>query len=95
MTTILDNGRRLGDVKISRRTALGGAAAVAVGAVCAFTGAASAQTKMSQADAQYVAKAPGAEKCSACALFQAPSACQGVDGSISPEGYCSLYSPKA
>jgi len=92
MTKIVENGRR---IEISRRVALGAAAAVAVGAACAMTGVATAQTKMSQKDAQYVAKAPGADKCSGCALFQAPNACQGVEGDISPEGWCSLYSPKA
>lgn len=92
MTKIVDNGRRVG---ISRRVALGGAAAVAVGAVCAMTGVASAQSKMAQKDAQYVDKAPGEQKCSGCALFQAPDACQGVEGKISPDGYCSLFSPKA
>lgn len=92
MTKIVENGRRVG---ISRRVALGGAAAVVVGAACAMTGVATAQTKMSQKDAQYVAKAPGDQKCSACAMFQAPDKCQGVDGTISPDGYCSLFSPKA
>ena len=92
MTKIIEDGRR---VMISRRVALGGAAAVAVGACCALTGVASAQTKMSQADAKYVAKAPAGDKCSGCALFKAPDSCQGVDGTISPDGWCSLYSPKA
>ena len=92
MTKILENGRR---VVISRRVALGGAAVVAVGAVCAVTGVANAQTKQSQADVQYVAKAPAADKCSGCALFQPPDACQGVEGKISPDGWCGMYTPKA
>ncbi|QZO02479.1 high-potential iron-sulfur protein [Chenggangzhangella methanolivorans] len=75
--------------------ALGGAAAIAVGAACAATGPARAQTKQSQADVQYVAKAPAGDKCSGCAMFQPPEGCQGVEGKISPEGWCSLYTPKA
>lgn len=80
---------------VSRRIVLGGAAAIGFGVGAACFGAAQAQTKMSQADAKYVDKAPAADKCSGCALFQAPDACQGVDGKISPDGWCSLYSPKA
>ncbi|PZQ16223.1 MAG: high potential iron sulfur protein [Ancylobacter novellus] len=80
---------------MSRRTALGGAAVIVVGACCGLGSAARAQTKMSQADAQYVAQAPGADKCGGCALFQAPDACQGVEGKINPGGWCSLYTPKA
>lgn len=92
MTKIIENGLRVG---ISRRVALGGAAAVAMGAVCATTGVVKAQSKQKQADVQYVAKAPAADKCSACAMFQPPDACQGVEGKISPDGWCSMYTPKA
>lgn len=80
---------------VSRRMVLGAAAAIGVGAVCAGSQRAFAQQKQSQAEASYVEKAPGSEKCSGCALFAPPNACNAVDGNISPEGYCALYSPKA
>ena len=81
--------------KLSRRRVLGGAALIGVGAACAFSASATAQTKQKQADVQYQASPKGADKCSGCAMFQPPDACMGVEGKISPEGWCSLYSPKA
>ena len=68
---------------------------VGVGAMCMAATGAVAQSKQKQADVQYQASPKGADKCGGCALFQAPNACQGVEGEISPEGWCSLYSPKA
>jgi hypothetical protein len=34
-------------------------------------------------------------QCDGCSLFQAPSACQVVDGAISPTGWCKLWVKKA
>ena len=33
-------------------------------------------------------------QCDGCSLFQAPSSCQVVDGSISPTGWCKLWVKK-
>lgn len=79
---------------VSRRLVLMGTAAAGVGAVCMGTAAARAQAKMSQADAKYQTSPKGADKCGGCALFQAPEACGAVEGKISPEGWCELYSAK-
>jgi hypothetical protein len=35
------------------------------------------------------------QKCSDCLYFQAPSGCGVVDGTISPNGWCSLYNKKS
>jgi hypothetical protein len=80
---------------ISRRTCLAGTAALGAGAMFALTGRATAQTKMTQAAAKYQDSPKGSDKCEGCALFQTPDACQGVEGKISPNGWCSIYSPKA
>ena len=80
---------------ISRRIVLGGAAVIGVGAVCGLTATrAQAQSKQKQAEVQYQNSPKGADKCSGCALFAPPNACQGVEGEISPEGWCSIYTPK-
>jgi len=34
-------------------------------------------------------------QCDGCTLFQAPDACQIVDGTISPTGWCKLWAKKA
>ena len=80
---------------ISRRTMLAGAAMASVGVTCLAATRAAAQSKQKQADVQYQSSPKGADKCSGCAMFQPPDACQGVEGPISPDGWCSIYSPKA
>ncbi len=90
------------DKLISRRTLLKGAAAVTcVALASAFTGKAfAAQAKSTKAAANYQDKPNGDKKCSNCNLFipgktpTADGACQVVEGSISPEAYCTLYSKK-
>jgi anaerobic selenocysteine-containing dehydrogenase len=88
------------DKLISRRTLLKGAAAVTcVALASAFAGKAFA-AKSTKAAANYQDKPNGDKKCSNCNLFvpgKTPTAdgtCQVVDGSISPEAYCTLYSKK-
>lgn len=87
-------GKREADMDgISRRAWLGGAAmVVGVGATCMM--ATSAAAKTSQKDAKYQDKPQGSDKCSGCTQFQAPDACQVVDGKISPEGWCQLFAKK-
>lgn len=81
---------------VSRRSMLAGAAIAGAGALClAATTHTRAQTKQKQSDVAYQASPKDGAKCSGCALFQAPKACQGVEGDISPEGWCQIYSPKA
>jgi hypothetical protein len=51
--------------------------------------------KVSQASVQYQAQPKGDLKCSDCMHFNAESStCKLVEGSISPEGWCSLWSKK-
>ncbi|RXF74087.1 high-potential iron-sulfur protein [Hansschlegelia zhihuaiae] len=80
---------------VSRRLVLGGAAMAGMGAICLTATRAAAQSKQKQADVQYQSSPKDGQKCSGCALFQPPNACAGVEGEISPEGWCSIFSPKA
>ncbi|MEO6353273.1 MAG: hypothetical protein ABIO19_09585 [Burkholderiaceae bacterium] len=64
----------------------------------ASTGSAvpAASNKVSQASVQYQAQPKGEQKCSGCLNFFAESnTCKLVDGQISPEGWCSLWTKKA
>ena len=86
---------------ISRRTLLKGAAAVTcVALASAFAGKAFA-AKSTKAVANYQDQPKGAMKCSNCSLFiagQTPTAdgtCQVVEGTISTQGYCTLYVKKS
>jgi len=56
--------------------------------------ASSASAKSPQKSVQYVpASTKPKMKCSNCASFVKPNACKVVDGVISPEGYCLIWSP--
>ncbi len=86
------------DRKISRRTLLKGAVAVmGVAFASAFAGNVSA-AKSSKASMKYQDKPNGDQKCSNCKFFvpgktpKAEGTCQVVEGSISPEGWCTAYS---
>lgn len=55
-----------------------------------------ASGKSSQASVQYQAQPKGDQKCDGCLHFMADSnTCKVVDGTISPDGWCTLWTPKA
>ncbi len=60
------------------------------------TGSASAQDdKVSQSAAQYQTTPKDKARCDNCVAFVAPSSCKVVAGTISPSGWCMMYSPKS
>jgi hypothetical protein len=82
--------------RISRRGLLSGTAlALSAAATATVASRATAQEKMSQADAKYQGTPKGDQRCDGCMLFQAPSACKIVQGEISPSGWCQLFVKKA
>jgi hypothetical protein len=82
---------------VSRRgclniAAVGGTVLVSAGmADTAFA----APKKFSQQQAHYQPIPKSGQRCQACALWQAPTACQVVDGQVSPAGWCILYQAKS
>jgi len=83
------------DTCLSRRQILRGAAVAAGGAAVLLGAAQPAQAKMAQSAAGYQDKPKGDQSCSSCALFQPPSSCTLVDGTISSNGWCRFYSKKS
>lgn len=84
-----------GERQVSRRDFLN-IAAVGTGAVMAIGFAATpAQAKVPQKVVSYQPTPKGNQKCSNCGLFQPSASCKLVDGTVSPNGWCSLYQPKA
>jgi len=62
----------------------------------AGSAAPTASGKVSQASVQYQTQPKGEQKCGGCLHFIAESnTCKLVDGQISPEGWCSLWTKKA
>jgi hypothetical protein len=82
--------------RISRRRVL----TVAVGVAGATTGAAilgtatPAHAKVAQKAVKYQETPKGEQRCDNCALFEAPSSCKTVDGTVSAEGWCMVYAKK-
>lgn len=75
---------------------------LAATAVVATAGQVRAAGKSPQNAVQYQDKPKGSAKCSGCKFYQpnskdakAKGACQVVDGSISPNGWCVVYSAKS
>ncbi len=78
---------------MNRRTLLLAAAGAAPLLALATTGAKAA--KLPQSGAGYVAASTSDKKCSGCNFFVAPNSCKAVDGDISPNGFCKLWTKKA
>ena len=64
------------------------ASGIAVGLAAA---GASAQQKVSQADAAYQDRPKNGLTCAACTLFRPPRSCEVVEGDISPNGWCKFF----
>ena len=54
-----------------------------------------AQTKVPQKTVAYQDKPKGADRCDGCNNFQPPNACKLVEGEISPQAWCSLFTKKS
>jgi hypothetical protein len=78
--------------ELSRRTLFKGAAGVA--GTIALVGLSSSEVlaaKMSQKAANYQTSPKGSQQCAKCKNFEAPSSCKAVDGTIAPNGWCTLF----
>jgi high potential iron-sulfur protein len=80
---------------LSRRTTLIRSIAYAAGAVVSLLPVREAAAKMAQTAVSYQATPKGDQQCGNCSLFQPPSACTLVDGTISPTGWCKFWVKKA
>ena len=57
--------------------------------------ASAAPKKFTQKQAHYQPVPKSGQRCQVCALWQPPTACQVVEGPVSPAGWCILYKPKS
>jgi len=53
-----------------------------------------AQAKVPQKTAAYQSTPKGDQRCDGCNNFQAPNGCKLVEGEISSQGWCSLFTKK-
>jgi hypothetical protein len=86
-----------GEKSCSRRNFLhmagaGGGAVLGIGLI--GSRAAAAASKVPKQTVSYQPSPKGQARCGSCAFFEAPSACNYVDGPINPNGWCVLYKAK-
>jgi hypothetical protein len=65
------------------------------GAVAVAVSARAQSAKAAPSTVGYITKPSNGQQCSTCSQFVAPAACNLVSGTISPSGWCELYSPKS
>ncbi|MGB8278292.1 MAG: high potential iron sulfur protein [Methylovirgula sp.] len=78
----------------TRRSLLQKALAVAVAVPFVGLSVRSAMAKVAKTAVAYQDKPNGSNHCSLCRFFEAPHSCKQVDGTISPNGWCRLFSKK-
>ena len=78
---------------LSRRSMLLKGMGCAAGVATILTVAAepAMASKLPKGAVGYQEKPHGGQKCSTCALFQAPHSCKSVAGTIRPNGWCRIY----
>jgi anaerobic selenocysteine-containing dehydrogenase len=84
----------IGSAEISRRTLLAAVAAAGSAPILAAS-VTPAMAKIAQTAVGYQDSPKGDRSCSNCNLFQPPSSCKTVDGTISPNGWCKIWVKKA
>jgi hypothetical protein len=79
--------------KLTRRTLLqvGSGAAGAV-SILGLSARSAIAAKVSKAAVAYQDSPKGDQNCASCRLFTAPNACKQVEGDISPNGWCTIWS---
>lgn len=92
----MSNDEFPGSPRVSRRDFLF-VAAIGSGALAGATligTPAAAANKIPQKAVSYQSTPKGEQRCDNCALWEPPSSCKLVDGTISPSGWCTLYKKK-
>jgi hypothetical protein len=57
--------------------------------------AALGQQKATKAMVQYQDSPKAGHQCSSCSNFVSPSSCKVVSGTVSPRGWCAIWTPKS
>ena len=85
-----------GSASVSRRGAMRAAMSLLAlaGTFWVATKTALAQNLIAQQAAQYRDHPNGEHKCAGCSHFKPPQSCGVVEGTISPNGWCLMFSPK-
>ena len=78
-------------MSVTRRVFFRASGAVLGGAGLAILGGREASAKVAQSVVQYQDTPKDGQQCSNCKWFEPPQSCKLVDGTISPNGWCTLW----
>ena len=85
------NGERVSRRDFLFAAAAGSGAVIAAGLVST---PAAASNKMPQNAVSYQTTPKGTQRCDNCSLWEGPSSCKLVGGTVAPSGWCVLYKQK-
>ncbi len=80
--------------RVTRRTLLRGAAVAASAVPVLPAGVSAAHAKAPQKAVGYQDTPKGEQSCANCRVFEPPSSCKTVEGTVSPNGWCKIYIKK-
>jgi hypothetical protein len=96
MTHETDKSSREESSQTTRRSLLqAGAGAVGALSLLSLSARSAQAAKVAKTAVGYQDSPKGSARCDNCRLFIAPNACTQVDGVISPNGWCRIWSKKA
>ena len=90
----MPTNRPSADTSWSRRSALRWLAAVPLGAAMVAGSASTAWAKAKKKAVRYQDEPKKGRDCAGCRHFQEPNACKLVEGEVSPNGWCTVWSKK-
>lgn len=88
-----DTNRRTGSLSRRRLLERAATAAGAAMAILLPSDPTAAAPKISKAAVAYQDHPDGDKRCGKCMQFQPPNSCKLVDGTVTPQGYCRVFTP--
>jgi hypothetical protein len=88
------NAKNRDHAQVTRRTILRRAAVAASAVPVLLAGVSAAHAKAAQKAVGYQDTPKGEQTCANCRVFEPPSSCKTVEGTVSPNGWCKIYVKK-
>jgi hypothetical protein len=90
----MTEAEKVASMPLTRRCLMYGVACAAGATAILGTADSALAEKIAQKAVAYQETPKGDQNCANCILFEAPNACKAVDGTVSPQGWCSLWAKK-
>jgi hypothetical protein len=91
---VMTEAEKVSSMQLSRRCLMYGVVCAAGATAILGTADSAMAEKIAQKTVAYQETPKGDQNCANCILFEAPTGCKAVDGTISPQGWCNLWAKK-